>query len=220
MKILFQGDSITDAFRKPEEINQAFQLGNGYVFLIAAQLASESPALPREFINRGISGQGVQGLRHRWERDALALAPYLLSLLIGVNDTIFFQRGGSQLGDAEFADHYRWLVDSLRQTNPALKMVLLEPFLLPVGDVLPAWIAHLRPRQTFIRHYAAEVGAVFIPLQTIFTEACRRAPAAFWAFDGIHPTHAGFHLMAEVWLKAARPLLPALPQGGGHAPAR
>ena len=32
MKILFQGDSITEAFRKPEEINSAFQLGNGYAF--------------------------------------------------------------------------------------------------------------------------------------------------------------------------------------------
>lgn len=207
MKILFQGDSITDAFRKPEEINQAFQLGNGYAFLLAAQLAAEYPALPWQFVNRGISGQGVQALRKRWEPDALALAPDLLSLLIGVNDTIYFQRGESQLGDAVFADHYRWLVDSMRQANPALKMVLLEPFLLPVGEVLPAWIAHLHNRQTFIRHYAAEVGAVFIPLQTIFTEACQSAPAEFWAFDGIHPTHAGFHLMAEAWRKAAAPLL-------------
>ena len=30
MKILFQGDSITNAFRKPEEINPPYQLGNGY----------------------------------------------------------------------------------------------------------------------------------------------------------------------------------------------
>ena len=207
MKILFQGDSITDAFRKPEEINQAFQLGNGYVFLIAAQLAAEYPALPWQFLNRGISGHGVQALRKRWEPDALALAPDLLSLLIGVNDTIYFQRGESTLGDAAFADHYRWLIDTMRQANPALKMVLMEPFLLPVGDVLPAWIAHLHNRQVFIRKYAEEVGAVFIPLQTIFTDACRRAPAAYWAFDGIHPTHAGFHLMAEAWRKAASPLL-------------
>ncbi len=28
MKILFQGDSITEAFRKLEELNPAFQLGN------------------------------------------------------------------------------------------------------------------------------------------------------------------------------------------------
>lgn len=207
MKILFQGDSVTDAFRKPEEINPAFQLGNGYAFLVAARLAARHPALPWEFINRGISGHGVQALRNRWEQDAITLAPDLLSLLIGVNDTISFQRGQSRLGDAEFAAHYRWLVDSMLQAHPALKIVLMEPFLLPVGEVLPAWIAHLHNRQTFIREHAEQVGAVFIPLQTIFSGACRRAPAAFWAFDGIHPTHAGFHLMAEAWRKAASPLL-------------
>jgi hypothetical protein len=42
MKILFQGDSLTDAFRKPEEINAAFQLGNGYAFLVAASLGAPS----------------------------------------------------------------------------------------------------------------------------------------------------------------------------------
>jgi hypothetical protein len=43
MKILFQGDSITDAFRKPEEINPAFQLGNAYAFLVAASLGLRHP---------------------------------------------------------------------------------------------------------------------------------------------------------------------------------
>jgi len=32
MKILFQGDLITETFRKTEEINPAFQLGNSYAF--------------------------------------------------------------------------------------------------------------------------------------------------------------------------------------------
>jgi hypothetical protein len=35
MNILFQGDSITDAFRKMDEINPAFQLGGVYALLIA-----------------------------------------------------------------------------------------------------------------------------------------------------------------------------------------
>lgn len=35
MHILFQGDSITDAFRRMDEINPAFQLGGGYALLIA-----------------------------------------------------------------------------------------------------------------------------------------------------------------------------------------
>lgn len=32
MKILFQGDFITEAFRRPEGLNPAYQLGNGHFF--------------------------------------------------------------------------------------------------------------------------------------------------------------------------------------------
>jgi lysophospholipase L1-like esterase len=88
MKILFQGDSITDAFRKPEEINPAFQLGNGYAFLVAARLGARHPERHFEFINRGVSGHTVQDVEKRWQADCLDYHPDLLSLLIGVNNII------------------------------------------------------------------------------------------------------------------------------------
>lgn len=207
MKILFQGDSITDAFRKPDELNTAFQLGNGYAFLVASRLAEKFPDRNWQFFNRGISGHGVKALRRRWEADALELCPDILSLLIGVNDTLQFQRGTSQLSDDEFALNYAWLVDSLLAANQKMKMILLEPFLLPVGEVTDDWSQHLLARQRFVRDYAARKGAVFLPLQTILDDACHRAPAAYWAYDGIHPTHAGFSLIADAWLAAASPLL-------------
>ena len=74
MRILFQGDSITDAFRKPEEINPAFQLGNGFAFLVAAKLARQYPGR-FEFLNRGVSGDTVPRLTSRWQHDALDLKP-------------------------------------------------------------------------------------------------------------------------------------------------
>jgi lysophospholipase L1-like esterase len=207
LKILFQGDSITDAFRRPEELNPAFQLGNGYAFLAASHLALHYPECCWEFFNRGISGQGVLALRKRWSRDAIEIRPDVLSLLIGVNDTIQFQKGASKLSDPEFAEHYAWLVDSLREENPSMAVVLMEPFLLEVGEVTRDWIRHLEPRQKFVRDYAAHCGAAFIPLQSLFEAASERAPAEFWAYDGIHPTHAGFALVAEAWLSAVQPFL-------------
>lgn len=66
---------------------------------------------------------------------------------------------------------------------------------------------HLAPRRHLVRGIAEEFGATFIPLQSLFDEAVKLAPAEYWAFDGIHATHAGFQLMADVWLEAARPLL-------------
>lgn len=207
MKILFQGDSITDAFRKPEESNPAFQLGNGYVFLAAARLALDYPERHWEVYNRGVSGQGIRGLRARWRRDALELRPDLLSLMIGVNDTLQAQAGNSNPGDDEFAQIYTDLVESLRQENSGIRLILLEPFLLPVGRVTPEWLQHLKPRQAFVRQFAAESGATFIPVQELMNQASERAPAAYWAYDGIHPTHAGFALLADAWLSAAKGVL-------------
>ena len=41
--ILFQGDSITNAFRKPEELCNAYQLGSGYAMIVASQLLASRP---------------------------------------------------------------------------------------------------------------------------------------------------------------------------------
>lgn len=212
MKILFQGDSITNAFRKPEEINPAFQQGNGYVFLIAARLGRDFPTSGLSFINRGVSGDCVEMLLGRWQEDAVALAPDMLSLLNGINDTLrtFGGRENDCLSDEEFSATYRKLLVSLQEANPQIRFILLEPYLLEAGRVTKEWREHLAPRQRIVREIAGEFGATFIPLQEHFDEAVRSAPAEYWAFDGIHATHAGFQLIADVWLKAASPLLGSL----------
>ena len=217
MKILFQGDSITDAFRKPEEINPAYQLGNGYAFLVASHLGATRPERGWEFVNRGISGHKVAEIAARWDADALQIAPDFLSLLAGVNDTQNFCKyihSDASLSvedkarrDAEafakFQENYAWLLDSVLERKPETKILLLEPFLLEVDVVTPYWREHLSHRRQAIARIAGERGLPLVPLQKIFDEACHRAPAAHWAYDGIHPTHAGARLIADAWLEAA-----------------
>jgi len=209
MKILFQGDSITDAFRRPEEENTAFQLGNGYVFLLAARLAYDFPARDFRFINRGVSGNDVRQLLARWEEDALALRPDMLSLLNGINDTlkVMTQSPKAPLDDATFYATYRELLNRLREANPAIRFVILEPYLLEAGPVTREWLDHLRPRQAGVHEIAREYDALFIPLQSLFDAALRKAPAAYWAYDGVHATHAGFQLIADAWLRTVGPTL-------------
>lgn len=69
------------------------------------------------------------------------------------------------------------------------------------------WREHLALRQRIVHEIATEFGAIFIPLQALFDEAARLAPPEFWTFDGIHATHAGFQLIADAWLDAARPII-------------
>jgi lysophospholipase L1-like esterase len=203
MKILFQGDSITDAFRKPEEINPAFQLGNGYAFLVAARLGARHPERRFEFINRGISGHAVQDLEKRWQSDAIDHRPDLLSLLIGVNNIIRRQNGSKDIPDSDLLASYRRMLEQMRAQNPRIRFLLMEPFLIEAGEVTAAWQAALKPIQEGIAAIAREFDAPLIPLQSIFDKSLALAPAAYWAYDGIHATHAGFQLIADAWLETA-----------------
>ena len=203
MKILFQGDSITDAFRKPEEINPAFQLGNGYAFLVAARLGAQHPERHFEFINRGISGHTVQDLEKRWQADSLDHHPDLLSLLIGVNNIIRRQNGSKDIPDAEVLASYRRMLVQMRAQNTQIRFLLMEPFLLEAGVVTAAWKTAIKPIQEGIAAIAKDFEAPLIPLQGIFDKALESAPAPYWAYDGIHATHAGFQLIADAWLETA-----------------
>ena len=82
MKLLFQGDSITDADRSYENDEN---LGRGYPHLVKASLGMNNPS-DHEFINRGISGNRIVDLYARIKKDILNVKPDLMSILIGVND--------------------------------------------------------------------------------------------------------------------------------------
>ena len=69
------------------------------------------------------------------------------------------------------------------------------------------WRAILEPLQAALPKLAEETGAVFVPLQKPFEDACKLRPASYWIWDGIHPTVSGHALLAREWEKAALPLL-------------
>src|SRR5687768_2287940 len=97
--ILFQGDSITDSgrSRKVTDANDPRALGTGYPLLVTSALLGRDGAGQWQCHNRGISGNRVPDLQARWEKDTVALAPDVLSILIGVND-YWHSRGGGYKG--------------------------------------------------------------------------------------------------------------------------
>ena len=134
--LLFQGDSITDAFRKPEEIGTSYKLGAGYAMIVAARLAAERPELNLRFDNRGVSGQPLEGMAQRWPSETLDLEPDVLSVLTGVNDTNHaVAKPGPEQDElrASFGDRYAALLDAVRERRPGLRLILLEPFVLKTG---------------------------------------------------------------------------------------
>ena len=88
IKVLFQGDSITDGMRLKDEASRwdnNHQIGHSWAYIVSAKLGLDHPR-KFEFINRAVSSNTVVDLSERWEKDAVGIAPDIRAILIGIND--------------------------------------------------------------------------------------------------------------------------------------
>lgn len=201
--IVFAGDSITDCDRRTDPEG----LGDGYVRLLAGR-----PELAGfEVRNRGISGNRVLDLQARWEDDVVAERPAIVSVLVGINETWRRYDSGDATSAAEFERDYRAI---LRRVQGA-RLVLVEPFLLPVDDVQRTWRADLDEKRAVTRSLAAGLGAALVP-----ADAGLRAlgAASDVAPDGIHPGELGHQELARLWLAGATEILEAVAHEHGATP--
>ena len=203
--ILFQGDSITDCGRDRAvaDPNRADGFGTGYPLLIAARLLSEHPDAGLSIFNRGVSGNMVPDLAARWEADCLALRPDVLGILIGVNDFWRTVDSGYHGTVADYEREYDALLARTREALPRARLIVLEPFALRSagGAVTDAWFPEFDQRRAAAARVAHRAGATFVPLHGMFDQLVRRASAAYWSADGVHPTIAGHGAIAREWLK-------------------
>lgn len=204
--ILFIGDSITDGkwgfecdgTRNTEDMNHIF--GHGYMYLLASQFMAEYPNLQLHLFNRGISGNSIDDLAARWQKDALDLEPDLLSVLVGINDILNHDLRPDTIA---FEQKYRELLTQSRAQNPSLRIVLGEPFCeqgfrLDSDGVGRTYCEAL---SRAVQRIAKDFDATFVPYQSMFDELCKSGNITYWIWDGVHPTPAGHYKMAELWQK-------------------
>lgn len=195
--ILFQGDSITDALRDRETDGY---MGRGYPMMIRAWYSCNFPEKNVRFMNRGLSGNRARDLQERLKKDFIDLKPSWISILIGINDCWQRYEANDPTPEEEFEDRYRDLLTKLKQ-DTAARIVLCEPFLLPVTPDKTQWREDLNPKINVVRKIAKEFDTLLVPLDSVFANAAKRFSMDFWSEDGIHPTAAGHALIAREWLK-------------------
>ena len=208
MKILFQGDSITDVDRERNseryvELGFPQSYGNGYPLLVSARLGFECPK-EYEFVNRGISGNRVVDLLGRMKVDMINLKPDVMSILIGVNDVWHEYLTGNGICVEMYEELYNLLINEVKKALPDIRIMILEPFVLR-GDGTEAnydeFRAEVLLRAAAAKRVAERNHLEFIPLQEKFDEVAKIAPANCWLGDGVHPTAAGHELIAREWIK-------------------
>lgn len=203
MRILFQGDSITDAGRDKRNY---FHLGNGYPKYAAESLRALCPEKELEFINLGISGNRTGQLFDRLYPDGVFLEPDVVSILIGINDV--WHRHGNHVmtTDAQIALNYRCILEALKRDTKA-KIVMMAPFMLDVDDKEEVREDLNRILPT-IYALAEEFADVFIPLDKIFAEALKTQPEPqYYSRDGVHLNPNGAAFVGKLWAEAVKSII-------------
>ncbi|MBE6594015.1 MAG: GDSL family lipase [Ruminococcaceae bacterium] len=204
VRILFQGDSITDAGR---DRRNYYHLGGGYPAYAAPLIKEAHPELELEFINLGISGNRTGQLFDRLYPDAIALKPDVISILIGIND-LWHRYNWDMVTttDEQIELNYRCILERLKKDTDA-KIMILAPYLLDCTDKeeVRADLARLLP---IVRKLADEYADVYVPLDELFDEALKTQPEpAYYSGDGVHPNANGARFVGEHYARAIEKLL-------------
>ncbi len=204
MRILFQGDSITDACRDRRNF---YDMGAGYPLYAAELIRKSHPELDLEFINLGISGNRTDQLFDRLYKDCIELQPDVVSILIGIND-IWHRHNFDMISttDEQIALNYRCILKRIKEQTSA-KIMILSPYVLDCEDKEPLRrdLVTVRP---IIKALADEFADVFVPLDELFAEALVVQPEPkYYSGDGVHPNPNGARFIGEHYAKAIEPLL-------------
>ncbi len=169
-RVVFYGDSITDSWT----------------------LSTAFPGKP--YVNRGISGQTTPQMLVRFQQDVVALHPAAVLILAGTND-IAGNTGISTLGMIE--DNFRSMTEIANASH--IKVILAST--LPVEDY--PWKPGLQPASKvralndWLRTLCAQNGYTYLDYYTpLATPAGGMKPGT--ARDGVHPTPAGYAVMAPL----------------------
>lgn len=194
-KIVFQGDSVTDANRSNATTypNIASAMGYGYPLFIAQHLLLARPKQALELYNRARGGDTIPLMQARWQADTIDFQPDLLSILIGLNDFVADYTNPNYA--TLYEDRYTALIDRTRQALPNVQIVIVEPY--AINDTPVPEFDSVRAAAARVATYA---DAIFVPIHDMLNQHVREQTHEYW-FDEQHPTIAGSAAIAEQWLK-------------------
>lgn len=198
MRILFQGDSITDGNTiAPRDWGDLHDLGAGYPKYAAELIKNKFPDIEFEFINKGMSGHQTKDLLGRLQTDFIDIKPDIVSILVGINDVGHYAPDRSYIPHDVFEGRYREILKAVKEKTNA-KIMIIEPFLGTAEDKL-YWREDLDPKIQVVRKLAREYADVFIPMDGLLAEAYTNEDPLSYSDDGIHLTPKGAEYAAKIY---------------------
>lgn len=199
MKILFQGDSITEARRDKSDMSD---LGSGYVNYAVSILRKKFPEIDFEFINLGVGSNQTKHLVERLETDFIQIQPDIVSILVGVNDV-------HNATPDEFEERYRTVLTEISKRTNA-KIMLLEPFVFPVNNMETTLHVDLDAMIRRVRKLAREFAEVLVPTDGLLASAYNNEDPVVYSNDGVHPTATCAEHIARIYVDYITPIIKSL----------
>lgn len=172
-RVVFMGDSITEGWHFDQP---------GGVFA------------SKPYVNRGISGQTTPQMVLRFHQDVINLQPKVVVILAGTND-IAGNTGPMTPEDTE--NNIAAMAEMAAQNHVAVVLCSI----LPAYDY--PWSPGLAPApkidalNKWIKAYAAQHGYVYVDYYAAMADDRGGLPAKL-SQDGVHPTQAGYDVMAPL----------------------
>ncbi|KAA3612995.1 MAG: lysophospholipase [Calditrichaeota bacterium] len=164
--IIFLGDSITEEFEFSRHFGEA------------------------SVINRGISGDTIDGVTDRLNISVFDLQPSRIFLMIGVNDI------GSGFGSNEIKSNYTKLIELITKNLPQTKLVVqnILPCSLEWGQ---STVDQIKEINKFIEKLCRNRGIQFLNLYNSFVDA-KGYLRENYTRDGLHLNSKGYSIWAKI----------------------
>lgn len=199
-KIIFFGDSITEAGVKP----------GGYITMLKEMIKPVASTESMELIGAGIGGNKVYDLYLRMDQDVLAARPDVVVIYVGVNDVWHKQSFGTGTDPDKFERFYLAIIKKLKDQN--IKPVLCTPAVIGERtDFSNELDGDLNKYSNIIRKLAADQKIPLVDLRKSFLDYNLKnntgnLESGILTTDRVHLNEKGNRLVAEKMLEVIKDL--------------
>jgi lysophospholipase L1-like esterase len=194
LKVIFFGDSITNAGVKP----------GGYITLMQEKIKQDGgPSY--ELIGAGIGGNKVYDLYLRFQEDVLDKNPDVVVIYIGVNDVWHKQSSQTGTDPDKFLAFYTAMIKKLQATG--IKVIVCTPAVIgEKTDFSNAQDGDLNRYSNIIRDMASKHGCALVDLRKAFLEYNlannpSNKESGILTTDRVHLNTKGNQLLADLMFK-------------------
>lgn len=205
IKILFQGDSITDADRDRSDYHK---MGYGYAAFVVQKLTAKYPGVDFEFINLGLSGNRTDQLFDRLTPDCVELDPDIVSVLIGINDVWHrYEYEFIPTTDEQIALNFKCILERIKRDTRA-KLLVFQPF--TEGEDQARMQPDVDRLIDIVNSTAEKYADTYVRTNEIIHADENYGKEHYFTRDGVHPNQTGAEFIAGLYVDAISPYIDEL----------